>query len=287
MRILSIYDSKPLPFLVTVVKALSQKPGLVGVCAGFELNQWRALQFADHIIEWIPEFALTQAELSNLKGHNAYRLLQKAALKIYTSPKYHRRGEIGEIVLHAVVRQEFGSVPTISKAFFKDAANDTVKGFDLVHVVQNKDDLELWLGESKIWGDGMLAVRDAIRSIRDHFTPNYLREEFIAICDKMESDCPHKDKILSLLDKNTALDSIFKAIRVPILIAYDSTILSSHTAHSEVYKQEVGKEFGVLHKLLADAENLPPVELLLILVPLNTKETLLKHFDDKLKKLQP
>ena len=33
----------------------------------------------------------------------------------------------------------------ISKVFFKDSPNDTVKGFDAVHVVESLDGLELWL----------------------------------------------------------------------------------------------------------------------------------------------
>src|SRR3712207_6996007 len=60
-----------------------------------------------------------------------------------SSEKYSKRGEFGELLLHSVIRDVFHSEPAISKIFFKDSANDTVKGFDAVHVVEVEGSLEL------------------------------------------------------------------------------------------------------------------------------------------------
>ncbi|MEN3029932.1 Hachiman antiphage defense system protein HamA [Chromobacterium amazonense] len=45
------------------------------------------------------------------------------------------------------LRQPAASWIAISKIYFKDAVNNTVKGFDAVHVLATQNGLELWLGE--------------------------------------------------------------------------------------------------------------------------------------------
>ena len=42
----------------------------------------------------------------------------------------------GNLVTHSM-RQVFDTIPAISKIFYKDSANDTVKGFDAVHVLNS------------------------------------------------------------------------------------------------------------------------------------------------------
>ena len=171
----------PPPLLRTIIKQVEELPGLAGVCAGFEDGKWRFEQLAEHIIEWLPEFALNEREFSAMNGANARRALRAAAETIYTSEKYSNRGEVGEILLHAIIRQEFGSIPAISKIFFKDSPNDTVKGFDAVHVVEASDGLELWLGEVKLYQDISSAVHDVVAELKKHTRIKYLRSEFAAI----------------------------------------------------------------------------------------------------------
>ena len=114
---------------------MTDEPSVTGLCVGYERSEWRASQFADHIIEWLPEFALNHSELVDIKSGNSIRAIRRAALRVYQSEKFKQRGEFGELFLHAAIRQVFGSVPAISKIYYKSAINDTVKGFDAVHVV--------------------------------------------------------------------------------------------------------------------------------------------------------
>jgi hypothetical protein len=50
---------KPDPFLTVVVRSLDidpdLQPPLTTVCAGYELDKWRAEQFAKHLVEWLPD----------------------------------------------------------------------------------------------------------------------------------------------------------------------------------------------------------------------------------------
>jgi hypothetical protein len=99
-------------------------------------------------------------------------LIETAAERIYKTEKSAHRGEIGELLLHAICRQFSGTFPAISKIYYKDSSNDVVKGFDLVHtrLEQTTGELQLWLGEAKFYTSGTKAIADTIASIRKHLT---------------------------------------------------------------------------------------------------------------------
>src|SRR5262249_11154921 len=69
----------PTPFLEVRLHDLAANPGLTGLCAGYESREWRAKQLAAHLIEWLPEFALTRKEIANIGPHNLVRILTRAA----------------------------------------------------------------------------------------------------------------------------------------------------------------------------------------------------------------
>jgi hypothetical protein len=105
------------PFLELRVQRLDLYPTLNALCAGYEQGRWREQALVDHILEWLPEFALRQSELQGLRPDNMVRLLKKAARIIYTTDKYSHRGEAGEILLHIAIRQIFKTIPAITKYY--------------------------------------------------------------------------------------------------------------------------------------------------------------------------
>jgi len=147
------------------VHRLEPAPGVTGLCAGYEQKEWRAKQLASHLMKWLPEFALKHTEVEALGAANAVELIARAAKTIYSSGRSANRGEFGELLLHVALRQCFKTLPAISKYFYKDSRNDTVKGFDAVHVVASADTLELWLGEVKFYADISRAIRDVVAPV--------------------------------------------------------------------------------------------------------------------------
>ncbi len=273
----------PSPLLRTIFKRVEDVPGLAGVCAGFEDGNWRYDQLAEHIVEWLPEFALNEREFNALSGSNARRALREAAKTIYNSAKYASRGEVGEILLHAIIRQEFGSIPAISKVFFKDAPNDTVKGFDAVHVVEAPDGLELWLGEVKLYQNLASAVRDVVEELNQHTRIPYLRTEFAAIWRKVDRDHPHRADLERLLAGNVTMDEVFKRLCIPVLLTYDSTTLAAHKRTDAAYEAAITAEFQKHHKNFSRSQLPSEIKIILILLPMNNKAKLLERFDAKLK----
>ena len=111
-----------------------------------------------------------------------------------------------------------GLKPMISKIFYKTSANDTVKGFDAVHVVGPPEDMELWIGEAKFYKNIAAAIRDVVTEIIAHIQRDYLREEFLWIKGKIDNASAHAEQMNKLLSPNTSLDAIFKRTCIPVLV---------------------------------------------------------------------
>ncbi len=276
----------PSPFLEVRAQCLEIAPPLVGWCAGYELGEWRGRQLANHLLQWLPEFALKYSEWDGMNSGNAFELLGRAAASVYKSEEYKKRGEFGEILLHAMIRQHFKSAPAISKYFYKDSRNDTVKGFDAVHVVGKPGDWELWLGEVKFYANISDAITAVVTELQDHTDKDYLRSEFIAITNKLDDSWGEAAKLRKLLSPNTSLDTIFSKVCFPVLLTYDSRVVASHTSLSEEYEIAF-KEEVLRHRATFATKELPNnLEIRLFLLPLKDKVELVKQMDEALKACQ-
>ena len=238
---------KPEAFLTVRVHQVDVSPSLCGLCVGYEGGSWRAAQLADHIIEWLPEFALTPSEWLSMQHANSVSLIRRAARIVYQSEKFQRRGEFGELFLHAAIRQVHDSLPAISKIYYKTGVNDTVKGFDAVHVVGPPEDMELWLGEAKFYESVNDAMNEVIGELEAHLVTDYLRSEFLLIKGKIDDAWPHAEPLKQLLSPNTSLDVVFKRACIPVLLTYDSECVSKHSACSNQYAAEFAAELTHHH----------------------------------------
>lgn len=275
------------PFFNVIVHQEDENRDLNGLCAGFEMKSWRKEQLVDHLMDYIPEFALTYSELEAIDARDIRRMLRNAAMAIYNSEKYQNRGEFGELLLHVVIRELYHTIPAISKIYYKDSPNETVKGFDAVHVVCHNDDLELWLGEVKFYTNINNAINDVVSEILDHITKDYLRNEFIAITNKIDTKWPHANKLKKLLDPNTSLDMVFDRACIPVLLTYNSTVIAKYDKSSNEYKEEITNEFCRLYeKFVEKLSDKVPLTVHLFLLPLKTKAELVECFDKRLKQLQ-
>lgn len=273
---------KPDLFLTARVHNIDVQPSLSGLCVGYERGEWRAQQLADHVMDWLPEFALTASECAALGHQNATKLMRSAARRVYDSDKFHNRGEFGEILLHAAIRQVFDSLPAVSKIYYKAANNDTVKGFDAVHVIGPPDDLELWLGEAKFYNDISRAISDVVAELRTHLETDYLRDEFALIVNKIDPKWPHAEVLRKLLQPEVSLDELFQRVCIPVLLTYDSPCVSAHKACDATYAKAFEGEI-IKHYATFKRRNLPTeTRIHLFLLPLQQKETLVRVLDEKL-----
>ena len=271
------------PFFNIIIHKDDTFPDLHGLCAGFESRQWRKDQLVNYLFEYLPEFALTYSELGNLTGENMVAKMRQVAASIYQSEKFKNRGEFGELLLHAIIREMYDTIPAISKIYYKDGSNETVKGFDAVHVVVTDKALELWLGEVKFYNNISNAISDVIEELKQHIKTRYVRNEFIAITNKIDTKWPHANILKTLLHPNTSLDDVFSNTCIPVLLTYDSTILAKYNNKCDEYIQEISEEFQRFHKKFCDKLGEFPLTIHLFLFPLNTKAELINSLESKLK----
>ena len=258
---------------------------MLGLCAGYQDEKWRADAFARYLIDHLVEFVYPPHEWSRARSDTAIEMATRAAKAVYNTNKHERRGEVGELLLFAIMRAYYGSIPIVSKLYFKSATNDTVKGFDAVHFVNVPTGLELWLGEAKLYTDAGAAIRDVVAEIEQHTEAEYLRQEFAWISNKLSSENPHHDEIAALLDDRTSLDEVFEVLHVPVLITYDSTAIGAHKAVSREFEAAITDEIGKHHSAFCQRFT-GTIRVHVILVPLGAKKLLLDAFDAKLKALQ-
>ena len=284
---LSPYSSKPKRLLTQLAIDDTSVPASACYCAGFEFQAWRCDSFADHLIEWIADYALKEDELRVDHG-NMYIRLREAAARVYRSENYKKRGEVGEIVLHAICRDFFNTVPFAPRVFYLTSSNDVVKSFDLVHVRDMPGGaFELWLGEAKFYQSATEGIKAAIESVTAHIDQGFLKNEKLLLGPQVSKSLPHYQEIRDLLSVQTSLDNLFKNAVFPICITCDSEATQVNKALSGAYTKAVGAELSVLLGRLQQSGLTEKIKIMLIYVPLGSKEKLADAFDDRLKGLCP
>lgn len=267
---------------------MSESPSLTALCAGYELGEWRAQPLVDDLFQrHLASFALSFTDWNDINGETAAKALKKAAKAVYTTDKYGSRGEFGELLLHAAAKDFFGAQPAVSKLHYKDSPNDTVKGFDCVHLIENQDKPELWIGEVKYYPDLTRAIRDSTDELVDHLAPDYLRREFIAITNKLDESWPHAGAVRTMLDEARSLDDILPNLVVPVLLTYNSPAVASHGVVDDDYVTALRAEAEDGWQRFCSKVKTPfPITLHLILVPLLDKVKLTEMFNTKLQAWQ-
>lgn len=255
-------------------------------CAGYEVEAWRCTPFAKHLIEWLPEYALAEAELTVNHG-NIYVRLSQAAARVYTSGKYKARGEAGEIALHAICRGFFGTIPICPRVFYKTASNDVVKSFDLVHarVIEGMP-VELWLGEPKLYESRTSAIAEAVKSIRAHIEQGFLTNEKLLLGPQIPQTTPRRDELVTLFKPQTSLDDFIGATVIPVAILANSEAIKASTKVTAEYVSAASEELSFLANALLASELPRRIRLVLIYVPLGDKSAFVDAFDSRLKGLQ-
>lgn len=253
---------------------------------GFDQNEFRLLPLVEIIRNVIPEYALGYHQGKNFPLTEIVDRLHDAAKTVYTTDKYKRRGEFGELILHLLLRDFCDSLPLISTIFFRDAPNIPAHGFDGVHITINGDEKKLWLGESKLYKSGIDGVTDLVGDIVKHFNADYLRKQFSLITRKLPVEAPEIDYWRTLMHKNQKLDVIFSNIVIPMVCTYNSSLFVTHNNDTQQYLDDFRKECEALHYEFNRKKPATNLEIILLLLPVPDKEELNAELDVRLKSMQ-
>lgn len=175
----------------------------------------------------------------------------------------------------------------MSKIYFKDSANHNVHGFDAIQVSSINGVKKLWLGESKLYGSGKTGVSELAKDFKEHVQGDYLRTEFSLITNKLPETIPDIEYWRNMMDKHQRLDKIFSSIVVPMVCTYTSKIFENHKEDCLEYLDEFKKECSDLLIHFEDKlDNPHNVEVILMLLPVESKDKLNQSLDQRLKNMQ-
>ena len=207
---------------------------------------WRLPDLTEAIINTIPEYVFADYKGSQTSLVEMVARLREAAKSIYKIPEYRlmrdfclnndqqaakklkesgymNRGEFGELLLHLLLREFKGTIPLVSKVYFKDSSGVPAHGFDAVHITP--DDGILWLGESKLYTDAKPGLNALIGDLTEHFKKEYLNEQFVIIKKNLENNSiPGRDEWIRKLNSASKLSDQLKMINIPMLCVYNDEI---------------------------------------------------------------
>lgn len=253
---------------------------------GFEENKFRLQPLVDVIRKVIPEFALGYYVGTTIPITEIVDRVQEAAKLVYTTEKYQKRGEFGELILHLLLRDFCNTIPLISKIYFKDTPNMTVHGFDGVQVTIEEDKKKLWLGESKLYKDGKDGIADLVKDLKNHIQSDYLRSEFEFISRKLPENVPEIEYWRNLMHKHQKLENIYDSITIPLVCTYSSQLFKNHDCECEQYICDFINECNDLKKTFGDKTIHTDVDVILMVLPIPDKDELNYELDKRLKGMQ-
>lgn len=257
-------------------------------CADFDLGVWRSKKLAEHLLNWLPHFALRPSEIENIGGQNPFKMLKDAAARIFKKESSLGRGEIGELLLHIIAVTEYRAHAFVSRLFYKMRSNDQITGFDsaLVTYDEDTDEVELWLGEAKFYQDTKSAISAALASLKMHLDAGFLEETKILVGPKIEFGTPGYEKLQWIFDDGNTLDELVSRIVVPVLVATESEAAQSFSGCRLTYTNLIVEEYSYIRRRFEKSELVGKVRIVVMYVPLASKEELEKQFAMKLGALE-
>ena len=268
--------------------------------------------FTEELISVIPEYVFAEYENPIIPQNQSVQKLREAAKSIYKIKEYNlmrkayledddaakmelkklpykNRGEFGELLLHFLLRDFKGTIPLVSKIYFKDSSGIPAHGFDAVHISPEEE--ILWLGESKLYADAKQGLKALIDDLNKHLKSDYLNDQFLLIKKNLKNNSiPHREEWIKKLSSCGQLKDKLNIINIPMLCTYENDIYS-HIKLDSSFNFESYHELNVRElKKYFDENNNHPLQsqcnIILILFPIENKLELVKRLHERLWHMQ-
>lgn len=201
---------------------------------------------------------------------------------------YNAKGIFSELILHFLLRDVKGTLPLISKIYFKDSISVEAHGFDAVHILDDK----LWLGETKFYNDGKRGIKALLDDLNKHFKHDYLKEQFMIISRALIHNNEMREEWVSKLSTANRLEDKFNMIYIPLLCIYEDKIASDviDKLNAAGNPESIFFDHVVKMKEYFDENNTFPnkerVQPLLILLPVKSKDKIVSAMLSRIYNMQ-
>lgn len=112
-------------------------------------------------------------------------------------------GFYGEALLYSLLKVFYNTKTLVCRGYFYDIQKKSeVTGYDCFHLIQNKNDLSLWFGETKFYQNGISAVDSVFSNITKAISDNYLIDtNFVTILQSKGNIEDKSSSIYKILEK--------------------------------------------------------------------------------------
>lgn len=265
-------------------------------------------ELARLVLRVLPEYVFAWHEDADLQ--NAMAKVAEAAQRLYKTDPYsimyryyisndtsledevreletNNRGEFGELLLHLLLRDFKGTMPLMSKVFFSDTRGVPAHGFDAVHYIP--ESRQLWVGESKLYGNAKSGMKELVKDLHAHINRDYLYEQFVLIEKNVNTQHnPDKDYWIKQLQKNERLADMISDLNIAMLCLYPHDVYQKQL--EETLNEVEGLEYHKAHirdlkeyfDSINDCQLKDKVNIVLLLFPVKDKNEFVMKLHHKL-----
>ena len=244
----------------------------------------------DSLLEFV--FGIKYRDIQNPREHQKFF---NACEKLYKDPNARnskKEGDLGEIILHTLLRKYVGTIPFAGRFYFAVDKNTSPKSFDIVHILPDEAKNILVLGESKMYADAKGGIDALANDIRKHFTSDYVRKQFVKISETVSSDnFVDQETIIKpmrrtiddweyILSTEKTLENVIDALYLPLLCTYNYDKYNEYTNVCELFLKEYENHIGELYNYFDNKEIIRPacLNILLMLFPVPSKDILIEEY---------
>lgn len=260
----------------------------------FDENGDKKQELLDILMDSLLEFVFG-IKYRNILKPQEHKKFFNACEKLYKDPKARstkKEGDLGEIILHTLLRKYVGTVPLAGRFYFSVDKNTSPKSFDIVHILPNKNKKILVLGESKMYDDAKGGIDALASDIRKHFTAEYSRKQFVKISEAIMSDDTfdqqtYVNPMRELLEdweyklrNEKTLDNVIDELFVPLLCTYNYENYNQYDNVCDAFLKEYESHIGTLYNYFNNKQITYPacLNILLMLFPIPSKDTLIEEY---------
>lgn len=264
----------------------------------FDANGDKSQELLDILMDSLLEFVfgIKYANIMNPQLHNRFFNACEKLYKETRNPK--KEGDLGEIILHTLLRKYMGTIPFTGRFYFAVDKNTNAKSFDVIHILPHANKNILVLGESKMYTDAKGGIDALVNDIRDHFKSDYVRRQFVKISEITYTDEQNIQEEIVLpmkrsldeweikLRKEQTLDNVIDELYVPLLCTYTYNDYTNHQEVSDRFIQQYETEMQTLIQYFKNKNFICPqcLSIILMLFPVPDKDVLIQEYYKRIDK---
>lgn len=284
-RILKVYRVKTNEFFLAFhLKAESSiNRSLSAYDVEYDGREWRSSELAEYLVDWIPEVVLSPEVLATFDHLSAQKILPRAIEACDAHGQLTSQTLLSELMLHAILRHHHKSEPIACKIFHMNAGT---LAFSSAHVILDDAGDQLWLGLTQL---SAAADRGGIPSaiasaLKTAFDKDVLKRERKIILQLRHPRHLSDHNLGRSMAANGKIDDLLSVLHVPILIAYDSDVLS--IGFTDEYIKHLRDEADEMYEAVKAgvSSEFRDVRIHIFLVPLECADTLTQTFDAELRR---